>query len=169
MGFFCGNAYWCFLKGCAVYSDWAQSHEGRWRTECCLPPLVVCSIWKQGRTVGISSLLTWPLPTAKRTAGSNTLKKRMIIYKYFTISGRDKQLRNATDYGSVLTCEPLFIEHLVAEVVRLDPEVVSSHLSLVLENEKGHNSQHKTKHSKGYEDDVPNSHSSLLLSLHTRC
>lgn len=51
-------------------------------------------------------------------------------------------------YSPVVTCESLIIEHLVAEVVRLDPEVVSSHLSL--ENEKGHNSQHKTKHSKGY-------------------
>lgn len=73
------------------------------------------------------------------------------------------------EYLHVVTCEPLIIEHLVAEVVRLDLEVVSPCLSLVLENEKGHNSQHKTQHSKGYEDDVSNSHSSLLLSLGIRC
>lgn len=72
-------------------------------------------------------------------------------------------------YLRVVTCESLIIEHLVAEVVRLDPEVVSPCLSLVLENEKGHNSQHKAKHSKGYEDDVSNSHPSLLLSLQIRC
>lgn len=57
----------------------------------------------------------------------------------------------------MVTCESLIVEHLVAEVVRLDPVVVSSCLSLVLGNEKGHNSQHNNKHSKGCEDDASNS------------
>ena len=72
-------------------------------------------------------------------------------------------------YLHLVTWKSLIIEHLVAEVVRLDSEVVSSRLSLVLENEKAHNSQHKTKHTKGNEDDVSNSHPSLLLSFQIRC
>lgn len=71
-------------------------------------------------------------------------------------------------YLHLVTWKLLIVEHLVAEVVRFDSEVVSSHLSLVLEHEKAHNSQHKTKHSKGNEDDVSNSHPSLLLSLQIR-
>lgn len=59
----------------------------------------------------------------------------------------------------------LIIEHLVAEIVRLDSEVVSSHLSLAVENDKAHNCHHKAKYSNNNEDDISNSHTRLLLSL----
>lgn len=65
----------------------------------------------------------------------------------------------------LVTWKSLIVEHLVAEVVRLDSEVVSSHLSLVLENDKAHNSHHKAKHGNSNKDDVANSHPRLLLCV----
>lgn len=64
---------------------------------------VVCSIWKQARIAGISFLDLWPSPTVNRTGGSNTLKQRMSICKYLSISGRANQLKKVTDPNWVLT------------------------------------------------------------------
>lgn len=100
---FCGNGYWCSSKAvCHLLwqrlKPWRQMKKRRLSSSS-----VVCSIWKQVRIVGILFLLLWPSPTANRTGGSNTLKQRMLICKYLTISGRDKQLKKVTDSDSVLT------------------------------------------------------------------
>lgn len=100
---FNGNVYWCSSKVvCHLLwlrlKPWRKMKKRRLSSSS-----VVCSIWKQARIVGISFLVLWPSPTANRTRGSNTLRQRILICKYLTISGRDKHLKKVTDHNSVLT------------------------------------------------------------------